>query len=69
MKLTDKQTKKALLIGGLLFIVIRYRDVWFPKKPLDADGKDDNAINRAVNSIINGSVKVSSTPPEITNGE
>ena len=69
MKLTEKQTRKVLLIGGLIFIAIRYRDVWFPKKPLDADGKDDNAINRAVSSIINGSVKVSSTPPEIKNGQ
>lgn len=66
MKLSDSQIKKYLLAGGILFLLIRFRDYWYPKKPLDADGEDDNSINRAVNRVINGSVKVASTPDELT---
>lgn len=37
-----------------------------PKKPLDADGNENNTINRAVDKIRNGSVDVASTPSEVT---
>lgn len=65
MILSNTQIRRILLAGGVIFLFIKFRAVLMPKKPLDADGKDNNTINRAVNKIKNGAVEVTSTPNEI----
>lgn len=65
MKLPDSQIKKILIAGGAIFLLIRFRDWWLPKKPLEANGSDTNAVDRAVNAIKNGNVKVATTPDEV----
>jgi hypothetical protein len=65
VKLPDSQIKKILIAGGAIFLLIRFRDFWLPKKPLEANGSDKNAVDRAVNAIKNGNVKVATTPDEI----
>ena len=67
MKLPDSQIKRILLAGGIVFLLIKFRGLLMPKKPLDADGNENNTINRAVDKIRNGSVEVASTPSEVTN--
>ena len=65
MKLPDSQIKKILIAGGVIFLLIRFRDFWLPKKPLEANGNDANAVDRAVNAIKNSNVKVASNPDEV----
>ena len=74
MKLNNTQIKRILIAGGLLFLLLRFRGYLNPMKDTlsakegssPADGEGQSAIDRAVSKIRNGSVKVASTPSEIT---
>jgi hypothetical protein len=66
--MTDKKWTNILWIGGAVFLLVKFRDLWMPKSgKLDAKTTEETAINRAINRLKNGQVEVASTPSEITN--
>lgn len=74
MKLNNTQIKRILIAGGLFFLLLRFRGYLTPMKE-NLSAKDESfsangtkkVINRAIDKIKNGGIKVASTPSEIKN--
>lgn len=68
MTLSNSTIKKIILVGGVLYLIVRFRGFLNPSKAkLDAKSEDKDAIGRAIDKIKNGGVEVASTPDEIKN--
>jgi len=74
VKLNNTQIKRILIAGGFFFLLLRFRGYLNPaKETLSAKDESLSAsgtktvIDRAIDKIRSGGVKVASTPSEITN--
>lgn len=74
MKLSNTQIKRIIIAGGFFFLLLRFRGYLNPAKEtlsakddsVSANG-DKSVIDRAINKVKSGGVKVASTPSEIKN--
>ena len=74
MKLSNTQIKRIIIAGGFFFLLLRFRGYLNPAKET-LSAKDDSVsangnksvIDRAINKVKSGGVKVASTPSEIKN--
>ena len=74
MKLSNTQIKRIIVAGGFFFLLLRFRGYLNPAKET-LSAKDDSVsangnksvIDRAINKVKSGGVKVASTPSEIKN--
>jgi hypothetical protein len=73
VKLNNTQIKRLLIAGGFIFLLLRFRGYINPSKET-LSAKDEgfsangtrSVIDRAIDKIKSGGVKVASTPSEIT---
>jgi hypothetical protein len=74
VKLSNTQIKRIIIAGGFFFLLLRFRGYLNPAKEtlsakddsVSANG-DKSVIDRAINKVKSGGVKVASTPSEIKN--